>query len=197
MWGRGLLSPFDPATAWMLPFGQKGDRKSGFSECHLTKSLCHHRYEDLSYSSHFRVTVGKVLSRHIFVSVGLCYFPMSKPGWGNIAGRKIPGFESSYRKIQVAAKPEGPSTNLCFVFIMWGYVWNTLPGITSQLHGLGVWEIELHSLSPQPPFKKTCGLLGKKPKVIFLLHKSLLIYFPSLAAFQRLLQRKHELLRSD
>lgn len=48
-----------------------------------------------------------------------------------------------------------------------------------------------------PPFKKPCGLLGKKPKVIFLLHKSLLIYFPPLVAFQGLLQRKHELLRSD
>lgn len=180
----------------MLPFG-KNDQKSGFSECHLTKSLCHHRNKDLINPNHFRVTVDKVLSRYIFVSVGLWYFPMSKPGWGNIAGRKIPGFENSYRKIQVAAKPESPSTNLCFVFIIWGYVWNTLPGITSQLQGLGMWEIELHSLSPHPPFKKPSGLLGKKPKVIFLLHKSLLIYFPPAVAFQGLLQRKHELLRSD
>lgn len=83
----------------MLPFGPKSDQKSGFRDSHLTKNLYQHRNEDLSNSSHFRVTVGKVLSRHTNVSVGLCYFPMSKPGWGNIFGRHIPGFESSYRKI--------------------------------------------------------------------------------------------------
>lgn len=44
-----------------LPFGQKGGQKRGFSNCHLAKSLCHHRNED------FRVSVGKVLSRHRFV----------------------------------------------------------------------------------------------------------------------------------
>lgn len=186
-----LLSPFDPATAGMLPFGQKGAQKIGFSRCHLTRSLCYHRNEDLSNSSNFRVTVGKVLSRLLFVSVGLCCFPQDG---GTYLGERYLVLKVPTEQIQVAAKPESPSTNLCFVFIIWGYVWNTLPGITSQLQGLGMWEIELHSLSPHPPFKKPSG---KKPKVIFLLHKSLLIYFPPLVAFQGLLQRKHQLLRSD
>lgn len=89
------MSLFDPAIARVLPFGQQGDQKRGFGRCHLAKSLCHPRNEDLSNSSRFRATAGKVLSRPIFVFVGLCCFLMSKPGWGNIPGRKIPGFESS------------------------------------------------------------------------------------------------------
>lgn len=132
----------------------------------------------------------------LYLLVYAVFSCLSQDG-GTYLGERYLVLKVPAEQTQAAAKPKSPSTNLWFVFIIWGYVWNTLPGITSQLQGLGTWEIELHSLSPHPPLKKPCALLGKKPKVIFLLHKSLLIYFPPLVAFQGLLQRKQELLRSD
>lgn len=191
------MSLFDPATARVLPFGQQGDQKRGFGRCHLAKSLCHHRNEDLSNSSHFRATAGKVLSRHVFVSVGLCCFLMSKPGWGNIPGRKIPGFESSCRTNSSSsqAKESFNKSVVCFHYLRICLEHTTRDHFPVEKSG-HVGNRTAFIVTP-PPTEKPCALLGKKPKVIFLLHKSLLIYFPPLVAFQGLLQRKQELLRSD
>lgn len=118
---------------------------------------------------------------------------------GAYLGERYLDFKVPTEEIQATVKPERPTTNLCFVFIIWGYVWNTLPGITSQLQGLGVWGVELNSAPPPPPAsKKHRGYWERSPfQSDFLLHKSLFICFPQLISFQGLLGRKHELLRSD
>lgn len=180
---EGCCHFFHPAAAWMLPFGQKADQKRGFSNSHLAEM-------------NLESQLGKSWADIYLYVLAYTVFPCLSQDGGTYLGEDT-WFWKFLQKNSSSSQLERPSTNLCFVFIIWGYVWNTLPGITSQLHGQGMWEIELHSLSHHPPFKKPCGLLGKEPKVIFLLHKSLLIYFPPLVAFQGLLQRKHELLRSD
>lgn len=55
---------------------------------------------------------------------------------------------------------------ICVLFSLFGDT-SEIPGLTSQLQGLGMWGIELNSaallLPPRPPFKKAYRLLGKKP----------------------------------
>lgn len=137
---------------------------------HPAKSLSHLRNEDLANFSHFSVIVGKALSRCRFVSVGLRYFHRLTQDGGTYLGERYLDLKVPTEQIQAAAKPERPTTNLCFVFIIWGYIWNTPPGLTSQLQGLGMWGIELNSAAPLlPPLQKNVQATGKEAhfKVIF------------------------------
>lgn len=89
-------------------------------------------------------------------------FSLSNPGWGDILKRKISGFESSYgtNSSNSQAREAYKKSVFCFHYLGICLKYTTRDHFPVARSGHVGNRTEF---STTPPFKKTYGLLGKKP----------------------------------
>lgn len=180
---EGCCHFFHPAAAWMLPFGQKADQKIGFSNGHLVEMNI------------LESQMGKSWADIYLHVLAYSVFPCLSQDGGTYLGERYLVLKAPTEKFK-QQPTQRVLQQICVLFSLFGDMSEThYQG--SLPNGLGMWEIELHSLSHHPPLQKTLWITGKGAQSDFPTSQIPAHIFSPTSCISGTLAEEHELLRSD